>query len=68
MNLDEFRERTKNLSGDTEILLTGGDAVWYEASMTDILPPVAYLPGVISLEEGMPLTEDRWMAERLGLD
>lgn len=69
MNLGRFRELTRNLPDDYEIVLTPGDATWWmSAGHVDILHAVADMPGVVSLAENQEVTEDYFIPLRLGLD
>lgn len=69
MNLGEFRELTKSLPDDYEIVASGGDPRWYEVTLEDILHGIeGMMPGVVTLGEMQEVTEQFEIPMRLGLD
>lgn len=65
MDLREFRQATKDLPGDTEIVLQAGDLDFYEAQMDCILPPVLDHPHCLALVMGQPINSDLDMDARI---
>lgn len=70
MNLGEFREYTKNLPDDTELVIwENGDVTWYEAEGRQIVPATPiHSSAVYVLEMGQQVELDFDLAIRTGID
>lgn len=66
VNLGQFKEWTKDLPDDAEIILNEGDIVeFYEATTGHILVPALEMPYAVILFMGQPVTLDQYLDERL---
>jgi hypothetical protein len=52
MTLGEFRERTKGLPDDTDIMVDEGNLIFFEIRVRWVLPPVLDHPHCVTLEMG----------------
>lgn len=70
MTLGEFRERTKNLPDDTNLVIwENGDATWYEANVNQLVEsnPIHVSP-VYVLDMGQQVELEFDLAVRTGID
>lgn len=68
MTLGEFREATKDVPDDAEMVMDEGGLEFYEIRVRTVLPPNGGYPHALWLEMGQPITMDKDLHRRIDED